>query len=345
MDFDKYTDYTLTDFVQDEDFIRWAKAPTHKDVAFWKAFQKEHPHKKAVIGEACALVAQLSHTKLQDGLSQEEKSAMLTAIQARISHQAVTAAKPRPLGLRRLWSAPGITAAAAVLLLLVAGWWFLLRDDGLITLTSAYGERQSVELPDGSRVEVNANTTIRYASNWPDSENRKVWLDGEAYFEVAKKQQTGQKFEVITEDLTVEVLGTVFNVNSRREATEVFLEEGKVKLNLNGLNDTLLMEPGELVTYSENKAEKPVKRRVSGEDQISWKEDGTHYFPNTPLKEILEKMEDIYGLTITVQDTSNAARNFRIGIPIENLEQALSLLEVSTSLKLHKQADDSYVLE
>jgi len=134
-----------------------------------------------------------------------------------------------------------------------------------------YGQQQSIELPDGSTVELNANSSLTFEKNWNQLETRKVWLKGEAFFEVVKKEQSHQKFQVITKDLTVEVLGTVFNVNSHREETKVFLQEGKVNLSLNGLEETMLLEPGEIIAYSQSKKEHPEKQQVLRSQHTSWK--------------------------------------------------------------------------
>ncbi|MGB3800860.1 MAG: FecR family protein, partial [Lewinella sp.] len=141
-------------------------------------------------------------------------------------------------------------AAAAILLLLVAGGLALFSGgEELTTTTTGFAEQKSVALPDGSIVRLNANSSLSYAPDWDDREDREVILRGEAYFEVLPNPTTGQKFLVTTPDLTVAVLGTVFNINSREEETSVFLEEGKIALQLKAGDQTeKTMEPGELVT-------------------------------------------------------------------------------------------------
>ena len=87
-----------------------------------------------------------------------------------------------------------------------------------------------IKLPDGSLVQLNANSTLSFDTQWDASADRCVWLNGEAFFEVEKKPETKQKFKVITADLTVEVLGTEFNINSHHQQTRVFLQEGEDKI-------------------------------------------------------------------------------------------------------------------
>ena len=119
-----------------------------------------------------------------------------------------------------------IAAMIAVLVVAVV----LLNDwqmfSGELRRETGFGEKMTFVLPDQSKVILNANSSLRYHKDQP----RKIWLKGEAYFQVSKKQKTKEKFWVITPDLTIEVLGTAFNVNSHQEKTRVSLEEGSIKL-------------------------------------------------------------------------------------------------------------------
>lgn len=340
MDLKKYKPYTILDFIQDEDFIRWVKDPTTEDKLFWRSFVLSHPDKKQEIEEAKAIVSAMVSPPIQPELSPEEKADMLYEMRQKNQggqNQHLLVAH-RNRRRRQL-----LAAAAAVLLIGVGAWtWFNVKK--AITVTTTYSQQQSVELPDGSLVKLNANSSLTYNKKWDKEESRKVWLRGEAFFEVEKKVETSQKFQVITKDLTVEVLGTVFNVNSHQEATKVFLEEGKIKLNLHGMEQAMLMEPGELVAYSESKKEPPKKRKVLPTVQTSWK-DGLQLFDKTPLSEVLEKLEEFYGVTIQVKDTAHYATEINTGLPVENLEEALSVLEATlVGLKIIKK-ENGYVIQ
>ena len=219
-------------------------------------------------------------------------------------------------------------AAASVLLLLVAGWWLLAPGATSLTTTTAFAEQKTLTLPDGTTVWLNANSTLTYPENWDDREDRRVTLEGEAFFRVNPKPSTGQKFLVTTADLTVAVLGTVFNVNSREERTSVFLEEGRIALQLDeSTAEEKLMEPGDLVTYSAKRKqliqdEKPPTPAV----HTSWK-DGVLVFDNTPLSEVLDKVENIYGITFEVPDSTINQREITAGLPMEELTIVVPLLE------------------
>lgn len=230
----------------------------------------------------------------------------------------------------------GAIAAAVVLALGIGLWLFPIPTDSQLTvITTTFAEQRTLSLPDGSTVELNANSSISFQDTWDDAEKRKVWLKGEAFFHVTKKQETGQKFCVFTDDLMVEVLGTSFNVNTHHQETKVFLEEGKVKLNLEEAPEPILMEPGELVSYSQ-KTKKTVKHNTLQQEPSSWR-DGFVVLEDSPLKEILQKINEIYGLDYRVVNESSIKRkSFRIAIPINNYTMMVSVFEEVTGLKVQK---------
>lgn len=216
-------------------------------------------------------------------------------------------------------------ASAAVFLLLVGMlswlWW---EQAELVVTQTAFAEQKNIVLPDGSTVKLNANSSIKYHKTWDPDKTRQVWLEGEAYFEVKNKRETGQKFEVITEDLTVEVLGTIFNVNARETSTQVFLEEGSVNLDLEEQVEDILMEPGELLTYSKALG-KPIKKRVEDEAPASWK-DGTAILTNALLKDIIQKIHELYEVKVVVEDQSHLDREFTIFLPVDDPDTGYNML-------------------
>ena len=239
--------------------------------------------------------------------------------------------------------------AAAVLFLVVAGWFISqqLNSSEQITETG-FDERKEIVLPDGSHVTLNGNSTLQYFSDWSAGETRVVKLQGEAYFQVDKKEETNTKFQVLTKDLTVEVLGTVFNVNTRQEATKVFLEKGKVKLNLEDKKSTqLLLEPGQVVTYSAKRKSLLSPHKVANELQISWK-DGYLTFKDSPLKEILEQLAATSNLEFEIETAELAATKFRLTIPNNDIPTAMTLLSKtlskSTDAEIHKM-EERYIFK
>ena len=228
--------------------------------------------------------------------------------------------------------------AAAAILLLILGvcTWLIIDQQSITHVSTNYGEQIEYTLPDQSMVKLNSNSSISFRQNWGDKKNRKVWLKGEAYFQVRKNLEVNQKFQVLTKDLKVEVLGTTFNVNVRDDETTVFLEEGKINLILENREEDLGMIPGEIVAYS-RQTKSPEKKEVVKEIPASWR-NGTVEFRESSLKEILQRLSEIYGLEVTYESRTHLNRKFQISIPIEELDVAFEVLKEVTQLDLVLQS-------
>ena len=229
-----------------------------------------------------------------------------------------------------------LAIAASILFLLGAGLWFWWsRPVPQLSYATGYGEWKTLTLPDGSWVKLNANSEIRFAARWKEGADRQVWLDGEAFFDVQKKPESGAKFQVYTKDLRVEVLGTSFNVSSRGLQTDVFLQEGKIRLSM-GDQETLLL-PGDFLAYSAQK-KAVVKRQnaIPAEVHTSWK-DGVLIMKDQPVGMILKKLEEIYGVQTSVLDQRLLTHIKTVSVPMDKLEIAISVLERTFGVTITKQ--------
>ena len=216
-------------------------------------------------------------------------------------------AAPQVIPMRRpafRWLA-GI--AASVLLLAGLGIFVQSqRASELRTFSTAYGETQKIELPDGSFATLNGNSSLRFSDEEANADLREVWLEGEAYFEVERKPGKTlplARFVVHTRQLAVEVVGTAFNVNERGSKTQVVLHRGEVKISPNQHPlDTLLLQPGQMAEAS---PESPELRRseVAAENYVSWTRSEL-VFEKMPLSEIAEHLEYTYGFSVEFADSS-----------------------------------------
>lgn len=231
-----------------------------------------------------------------------------------------------------------ILKIAASFLLLASLGWLIYEVSGSeqIHEQTASGEIKHIQLPDGSSVSLNGNSSLRYAKNWESGETRKVYLEGEAFFEVEKKPRTQAKFQVLTEGLRIEVLGTSFNVNNRKEATSVFLEEGKVKIKLEEEHEPeVFMKPGEIVHYSIEKKALTEPRTVSGSVESSWKT-GILEFEAASIEEILNKLAEFNDFQFDIRGEELEEEKLTISIPGHNMEVAMSVLEKTSGTSISK---------
>ncbi|RMG57478.1 MAG: DUF4974 domain-containing protein [Bacteroidetes bacterium] len=282
--------------------------------------------------------ALVSHWHLEGPVDQ----AQLARIWARVeAGQAAPAANPTPSSQPPSWLRTYRWHIAAVLLALlgIRGILWYQQEWREVVVRTRAGETRELVLADSTEVMLNANSRLSYRKGAP----RQVALQGEAYFKVRKKPATGERFLVQTSDLEVEVLGTVFNVHTRSGATEVFLEEGQVRLGfaLDSL-PPVIMDPGELVTYAPAQGTLARTRPVSALPS-SWK-DGAIIMEMVSVPEVLTRIEAVYSITIELGRADLAHREVTLAFPVEDLELALKTLETVLGEEVIPQGDRQYII-
>lgn len=334
-----YQQYTSEEFARDNVFIDWVL--DQKEDSFWQTYIGQHPQQEDEIKLARQIILSSRSVFAQHRWTDSELQDMRQSLLSSIQHTNDLQSESRILSIP-VWSR--WAASIALLFAFGIGWYVWNEDKGQVKYETAYGEIQLLELPDGSHVNLHANSTLRFDQEWEEGEDRKVELEGEAYFEVEKKPSTHAKFTVYTPDLNIEVLGTEFNVNSRNEQTQVVLNEGKINLKLsNHEQDSILMKPGDLVAFSRAKQTLEVKQ-VNPTVLTSWKE-GIQLFEKAPLLDVLKKMEEIYGIAIELRNKELVQRHLTIGIPVQNLQIAFESLENILGTTVTQKNTNTYWLE
>lgn len=183
------------------------------------------------------------------------------------------------LGLMK-WS-----VAAAILALVSLG---IFARFYKISIDAVKGEFAEHELPDGSTVHLNAETSISYHPYWW-SFDRSVSLTGEAFFEVEK----GEKFAVISNYGTTEVLGTSFNIYARDKNYSVYCSTGKVKVS-DQEGKSVILNPG---NFAELKNDNVVLSTSSENEVLSWRLNKFIY-NTTSLDKVFSDLERQYDISI-----------------------------------------------
>jgi len=174
--------------------------------------------------------------------------------------------------------------AASIALLIGLSFWIYIRDTRIECLPA---NMITVALPDGSLVVLNAATVIKFnKKTW--SKTRRVQLDGEAFFRVKK----GSRFEVVTNNGNVWVLGTTFNVFARESKLQVYCETGKVAV---AAGDTVMLTPG---MKAQTTAGLPLRTSSAGEKHEGAWQQGDFWFKNTPLRDVIAEMERQFDVNI-----------------------------------------------
>ena len=191
------------------------------------------------------------------------------------------------------------------------------------------GGEYTVELNDGTRVRLNADSELRFPVKFVGNE-RKVFLKGVAYFEV--ERDTSRPFRVdVHGDAIIEVLGTEFNVNAYPENAEIFatLVLGKVRVADLQTDSTVVLLPNQQAALSG--AGINVKE-VNPEDFISWI-NGRFYFEKMPLEEILIQLGRWYDLQVFWANEELKSYEFTGAIWRDNtIRQTLDMIEKTTDV-------------
>jgi len=167
-------------------------------------------------------------------------------------------------------------------------------------LTIPYGKRFDLVLSDGTNVKLNAGTSIKYPVQFIKGKERKVFIKGEAYFDVAKDKD--HPFIVNANNINVEVLGTEFNMSFYPEDNDIstVLVEGSVKLyesaKENLENKSIMLSPGYKAAWSKNREIMSIDK-VDVSIYTAWK-DGNLLFKNTSFENIRKKLERKFNVVI-----------------------------------------------
>ncbi len=273
---------------------------------------------------------------------QTTKDRVFSKLQAKLEMPAKSATMEtvKPIRTKHFPMNWKLSAAAAIAVILTALFLWPSELPSKVVQTQ-FGEQRSIQFEDGSHLRLNANSKITYLSDesWQQGKPRTVWLEGEAYFEVEKKPMTNQTFEVRTDHALVEVLGTAFNVHTSSKGMRVYLDHGSIRLHLSAIDTVILMHPGDLVTYEESDRTFSIKKQVAKALHTSWK-DGVLTFNNSQLSEVIEKIEQIYGVRFRVANRANYNRKIAFPMPIDSLETAISILNRTLSdLEIAREGD------
>lgn len=236
---------------------------------------------------------------------------------------------------RLLWMR--VASAAAVVLLCMAGWLaYEAWRPAPMLMVSTLAETRTVVLPDQTEVTLNRYSTLSYPERFKEK-RRKVHLQGEAYFEVAKDAE--HPFIVKAEAVKVQVLGTHFNVEAYPGDAEVrtTLLEGSVAVSLKGENQRLVLAPNESAIYNKEKGTLVQEAAPGAKNEILWRK-GIILFDQLPLHEIARQLSNAFQTDIRID--APQLQNYRMTATFdtnEDLTQILDLLKNAGNFNYKKE--------
>lgn len=343
---DTYTHFTEKDFFEDPYFQEWVYNPSPELESFWGEIMNVFPDKKTDMESARTYLKAISF-KQHDPSHDEVEASLQRHLQQIQNLQSVQPAPVVKPSFNRSWLR--IAAVFGGIALLTASYFTFFRKPDMLVASTKFGETKQVVLPDGSVVDLNANSSLRYNKEWSAGEKREVWLNGEAYFDVkhinkdSNNIQPREQFLVHSKDLTVTVLGTTFDIRQRRLKTEVILQSGKIRLSFaDGTAKEMIMQPGELVSYDES--DKKVFTQTASAEQFSaWKQNKL-ILTDPTVSEILAYLEDNFGKKIVLEDSGLNTKVINGPILLSSLDDALFVLSTVLNTEIIKTDSTNILL-
>lgn len=236
-------------------------------------------------------------------------------------------------------------AAIGLLALTVGLWWYNHNANApaeLVVFETKSNEEKHIELPDGSEVWINENSTLSYDKTFTQ---RVVQLSGEAFFDV--NSDPSRPFEITSGATKTTVLGTSFNIRAypKEDEVEVAVEEGSVKLEENRNQKeikSVLLEAGSSGIY---KREDQILLKKENQHGLasSWKTKVIH-FDDTPLIDIIEVLERYFKIEINTENPSILKCGQNYGPSVNpKLMDVIETFEFTMGLKLEKQTNGTYI--
>lgn len=305
---DKYLQCTPIELADDDSFIRWAKSTSREGDLDWDTWLESNAEKASDVQTAKNIVLGIRFK--EKPVSQVSEDKVWSKINENISTNINTYPNKstKKTSIFKLVSYGAVAAIALVLLMMNIG------SEYNTTVQTPYAMVKTVNLPDGSTVQINVDSKLEYNSKSWDK-NRFVSLDGEAFFSVQK----GSKFTVKTDQGNVTVLGTSFNVNTRNKALSVICKTGKVAVS-NSQKETILT-PNQSVRIANQKHEF-IDKVLEIVDRSNWTK-GSYSYNNESLSKVIEDLERQYDINISI-DKQLTVTEYTGGFLTGDMDNSLS---------------------
>lgn len=320
----------LERLMADEDFLAWYFQSDPVKGKRWEHRVQHGEFSENEVREAVELLEQLvvEEKQVESTVTAHKEQQLWAAIE-----QLDEAEQPTPETSTTRLFPKWIRLAASVLLAI--GILYLTKlyvQPNTTQFRSNYGEVTQIELPDGTNVTLNGNTTLSYQHPNLFHADREVWIEGEAFFNVASFADK-KAFQVHMTNTLITVTGTQFNVLNRSYKEDVLLTEGAVNLQHHNKQQPIQLRPGQQASIKNG----TIQIKTGNIAQVtSWKE-RKFMFDNTSLEEVALSIEALYGITVHFNDQAIAKTTISAILPADNLDVFLQALEATNEFVVKKE--------
>ncbi len=288
----------------------WLKAD-EKNLNYYNGFKK--------IWEDSLLIAAENKTIDED--------AAWKRLQNRIQDKEVKVLTPKKSSV--YW----LRIVASILLISTLGWLgYSYFENKSNTLIQIYASNSTLNdtLPDGTTVTLNKNSSLSYVSKFK-GKTRPVTLKGEAFFHVSPDKT--KPFIITINDVTVQVVGTSFNVKNKNGKTTVDVETGIVKVSKN--KDQVELRHGEKVVIADHKSE--LLKSTSKGKLYNYYRNKELVCDETPLQDLVEALNEIYDVNIIIKNPSLKEKPLTTVFKDQSLDQVLEVIQESFRIEIERK--------
>lgn len=270
--------------------------------------------------------------------SQEDKESTQDAMSIEIWDALKNRIKKRLWILRVRWASFRLAGIGIITAIIFFTWPLLQKEQShqLKEIATTAGKFVKFTLPDSSIIWLGGNSKISFPTKFDDKTRLITLKQGEIFIDVQKHKDW--PFEVKVDELTIQVLGTQFNVENRLndQKVHVALKSGSVKLK--STNQEGFLKPGETISYHKiNHTLSPIQY-ANHEDMGAWTT-GDLIFKATQLTDALHRLEDFYDVKFKIPESLNLNRPITGKFKKQPLNRTLTLIGQTTGLKFEQRGN------
>ena len=342
-------DYELYDFLMDDSFRAGVEEPDGPESQEWRLILETYPDKQALAQEATLIIRSAQYRDLQ--FNEKETRSLWSEIRRNTYETDHKPVKNSIIASGSRWR--WLFRAAIILIPLVATALLIyftqdapsVVEQPQITQVekqTQIGQKLQITFSDGTQVKLNADSKLTYTQPF-DPEQREVYLEGEAFFEVTPDPD--RPFLVHTGNVTTKVLGTSFNIRTYPEeaAIQVAVVTGKVMVENNhpdsslDTGQTVILQPSEMATYDKQSLITKVVS-VDIEQITAWNQD-ILAFHNASFAEVVEQLERWYGVEFKILRSEPIKKGFDGSFQNKSLEHVLDGISYTSDFQYEIQGD------
>ncbi|MDZ7691155.1 MAG: FecR domain-containing protein [Balneolaceae bacterium] len=340
----------MDDLVKSSSFRKWVNGEaSHEQKEYWDQWVKNNPENRRLAKKAQQKIAGFSIEEYTDASVQQSWD----LLNKKLRQRSKLNKGKRVSNIGNTGVAWVLRIAAALLLAAVTGfavYFYHTPDDhveskkyGQNEVKTDYGEQKEISLSDGSIITLNAHSSLIYKVNNKNPQNVQVFLQGEAYFSVAKRNgPNASPFKVRTQGGVIQVLGTEFVVSTRNNKTRVVLEEGSVAVEPLAKNkERIFLKPGEMAEL-DSSWDIVYTKEVNTKVYTSWKSHEL-VFDETPLAEVIDRIENTYGIHVIVRNPDLFTQRITGSIKNTDLDVITSVLSMTLDTSVHIDENTVYL--